>query len=348
MRFVSAVCLCAFVLAGPAFADDRAPSTGAALADHLQPRHAALREAAAALETAAADACAAPSPQALATLREHLSATWAAWGALEHVAYGPIEQYNRRFRLAFWPDPRGVVARDLAEVLAEEPEDLLAPNGFTFASVAVQGLPALDRLTHGRQAEALDGAGYRCRLLVGVAGNVATIAADLDAAWRVDDGAWPAAFRDPAEAAMVRDAGQLAGIVLTGMSSQLRAMRDRRLLPVLEDEAAATDDAAGSDRTPVVVAASLDGMAEAFSVLFRPPLETVDPELAGLMTRAFAQTRDTASGLTAPLSAAVGDPDGRAAVERLATQLQALNQLLVERVAPALDLSVGFNSLDGD
>lgn len=182
------------------------------------------------------------------------------------------------------------MARDLADVLTEQPEDLLAPNGFTFASVTVQGLPALDRLTHGLAADTLDGAGYRCRLLVGIAGNVATIAANLDAAWRAENRTWPAVFRDPLAASIVRDAGQVVSIVLTGMSSQLRAMRDRRLLPLLKDPAPAVDDGAAMDRSHVILAASLNGMVEAFSVLFRPPLESIDPEMADLTNGAVRQT----------------------------------------------------------
>lgn len=83
MRLVSVACFVglALALAGPVRAADPVPPTDAALSDHLQPRHAALREAAAALETAAENACAVPSPETLATLRDGLSATWAAWGA---------------------------------------------------------------------------------------------------------------------------------------------------------------------------------------------------------------------------------------------------------------------------
>ena len=45
---------------------------------------------------------------------------------------------------------------------------------------------------------------------------------------------------------------------------------------------------------------------------------------------------------------ATTDPALRPQVEKLAIQVQALKQIVRNRLAPALDLAVGFNSLDGD
>jgi predicted lipoprotein len=49
-----------------------------------------------------------------------------------------------------------------------------------------------------------------------------------------------------------------------------------------------------------------------------------------------------------PLSEAVTDPAARARVEALRDQVSALEKLLASPAAEALDLPMGFNSLDGD
>ncbi len=73
-----------------------------------------------------------------------------------------------------------------------------------------------------------------------------------------------------------------------------------------------------------------------------------DAELDALLTRAFAQTRQTAESIDAPLETAVGDPTLRPTVEKLAAEAAALKALLVQRLNVALGIPVGFNALDGD
>lgn len=73
-----------------------------------------------------------------------------------------------------------------------------------------------------------------------------------------------------------------------------------------------------------------------------------DPKLDPLMRKAFAMTRDTARGIDKSLAAAVEDPAVRPQVEKLSIQVLALKQIVKTRLASALDLTVGFNALDGD
>ncbi|WP_404379238.1 imelysin family protein [Caenispirillum salinarum] len=332
--------------------------TETVLTDHIQPRHAALHQTADRLHEAAAGLCADAPTADLDAVRKTFHDTMDAWAGVQHVTYGPIENFNRRFRLQFWPDPRNVLERELADLLREQPTDILAENGLTFASVAIQGLPMVERLTFGPHADALaDGADtgertYRCRLLEAVTANVAAIAEGLESNWRETGEPWPAAFRDPAAADLVADDADLAGLVLTGLTTQLQSIRDQRLLTVMGDTGDAADPAkaesALSGRSLRGIAASIGAMAEGFNLMFTPALAAAEPELADLMGRAFSQTQATAQGIDGPLGEAVTDPARRANVEKLATQVRALQQLLATRVAPALGLSLGFNSLDGD
>ncbi|EKV29480.1 hypothetical protein C882_0302 [Caenispirillum salinarum AK4] len=346
----------ALLWAAPALAAAPDFPTETVLTDHIQPRHAALHQSADRLHEAAATLCAGPATADLEAVRAAYHDAMDAWAGVQHVTYGPIENFNRRFRLQFWPDPRNVVERELGALLREQPTDILAENGLTFASVAIQGLPMVERLTFGAEADALadgtDDGAYRCRLLEAVTANVAAIAENLETNWRETDDPWPAAFRDPAAADLVADDADLAGIVLTGLTTQLQSIRDQRLLPVMGDSAEDADPAKAesglSGRSLRGIAASVEAMADGFDLMFAPALANAEPELADLMGRAFTQTRATAQGIDGPLGEAVTDPARRAEVEKLATQVRALQQLLATRVASALGLSLGFNSLDGD
>lgn len=341
--------------AAPAAAPAVAYPTAALLADHLRPHHAAFQQAATGLHAAAATFCDDRKAAPVVPVQTAYHETMDAWAGIQHVTYGPIGDFNRRFRIQFWPDPRKVLDRDLAGLLRDKPEDVLKEGGLTFASVAIQGLPMVERLlfTDGGATLTADDAdaAYRCRLLVAVTRNLATIASSLNAEWQADDD-WPAAFRDPAESDLVGDAPEVASLVLTGLTTQLQSLRDQRLLPVLgaslAEAAPAAAEAALSGRSLRTIAASLDALREAFDVLLLPGLTQADPKLAGLMQRAFAQTLATARSVPVPLDAAVTDPAHRPTVETLTTEIRALQQLLATRVASALGLTLGFNSLDGD
>jgi hypothetical protein len=83
-----------------------------------------------------------------------------------------------------------------------------------------------------------------------------------------------------------------------------------------------------------------------FSAVVRDTLH--DVELDDLLRHAFAQTRETSRSVTVPLRDAVSSEVMRPRLEQLLTEMTALRALLVRRLAPALGVPVGFNSLDGD
>lgn len=73
-----------------------------------------------------------------------------------------------------------------------------------------------------------------------------------------------------------------------------------------------------------------------------------DGALDALLKRAFAQTRASADAISLPLEKAITDPQARHQVEKLVREARALKALLSQRLAPAIGIQVGFNSLDGD
>ena len=71
-------------------------------------------------------------------------------------------------------------------------------------------------------------------------------------------------------------------------------------------------------------------------------------KLDALMRRAFRVTLATARSIDKPLDIAVRSKTLRPRVAKLHLQVRALTQIVRTRLAPALDLAVGFNALDGD
>ena len=73
-----------------------------------------------------------------------------------------------------------------------------------------------------------------------------------------------------------------------------------------------------------------------------------NPKLDRLMRKAFRLTLATARSIDRPIERAASDPALRPPVTKLATQVQALKQIVRDRLAAALGLTVGFNAFDGD
>ena len=68
-----------------------------------------------------------------------------------------IQVQNRGFRIQFWPDFRNKTGKQLSRVLAAKDRAALDEETFSRTSIAVQGLPALERLlANGHQG--FDGA----------------------------------------------------------------------------------------------------------------------------------------------------------------------------------------------
>lgn len=349
----------ALLLPGPLLAADPAPAPAANLAPaleavletHIQPRHARLAEASAGLRERAAAFCAAPTADGLAAVREGYGRAMDGWAGVQHITIGPAGDFERRFRMQFWPDDRNVLGRELARLLADQPQDILKPHGFTFASVAIQGLPMVETLVFGPRADALvAGDAYGCRLLVAVAANVEAIAGELAAGWAKGGDTYGQAVYDSAsESDLLGDTQDLASLLITGLSTQLHAIREQKLLPALggKGNARALENWR-SGRSLDTIVSSLEAVREMYATAFLPAVRERDPKFAALMETAFAQTLATARSVAPPLREAVVDPQRRKTLSTLMTELKALRQLAGDRTAKVLGITLGFNSLDGD
>ncbi len=320
---------------------DFGPLIVAALDDHILPRHEAFAAGAAHLSRVASGFCAGTA--SLADVRAAYQQAMDGWMGLQHLAFGPIQSFNRRHRIQFWPDKRNAGPEQVDKVLAEQPRDIFKPNGFTFASVAIQGLPVVERLAFAGEAPS----GYACELMAAVSGNIDAIAEEMVKGWRDGGESWGADMRDAAAGGsdMLGNPDEVAGMLLGGFSGELKLIREYKLQDPLAGGIAESPHAGRSLRNIVV---NLDALVELYDATFLPPLREADPKLAVLLERAFAQTRATAASLPASMAEALADPTHREALDKLATEAGALRQLAAERAADRLGLVLGFNALDGD
>jgi len=309
---------------------------------HVVPGYELFAADAAALDAAVGGWCGGETERA--EVDAAFAEAFAAWAAIAHIDIGPVRYLDRRFRIQFWPDPRGLTRRKLRQAQADQVTDV------TEASVAIQGFPALERLL--TEPEAKDA----CPLIQGITHNLAAMSTAIVANW-TDPGGFSDAVAQAGTGEGPFDTENSAlSSLMTGVLAGLEGVSEIQLdRPLGTDLAKARPKRAEAWRSGLsldLIRARLAAYEQAYLLdgggLDAALRDAGHADLADLMTRAFAQTRATAASVEGPLAEAVADPARRATLETLVTEARALRALLVSEVAPALDVPPGFNSLDGD
>lgn len=329
------------------------------LVDYIQPGTRALHAATARLHDALGGYCRAPAdPGQRARVEELLGATAEAWGRVETLRFGPLVEANRQENFFFWPDPRGVVQRQVRSLLAAADAAAIDPTGIRQQSAAVQGIPGLEyALFADDGARVIAGGGsagrYRCDYAVAVAANLVRLAGETESAW-ARGAAYALQLAQPGpEHSVYRTNAEVATETLKALSTALHAARDQKLVPAL-------GDAAGTARGTLLplhrgglanryLAAHVRGMLDFYAAsrlgdALPPDARWIDANLRGELARII----EDIDLLRMPAAQAVSDQDQRDLLVHAALLLANARGIVDEYLAPALGVNLGFNSLDGD
>ncbi|MGD1935247.1 MAG: imelysin family protein [Candidatus Phaeomarinobacter sp.] len=334
--------------------DDAYAQVNAALINgHIVPAYRRLASATDALAVATTSYCAGDTSHSLETVQAVFKDANTAWMGAEHLGFGPAEFFMRNLRMNFWPQARGKVSDAIDAALAPD-ADAKPVNERSFA---LQGLPAMEHLVFASpQPEAKTA---RCDLAVAVSANMQAIASDVLAEWGESDASYSqtTSSAGPNNATYPK-ASDVTLDLFRSLHDGLQRISTLKLDPALGKDA-------DTARPPLAEARLSDGGMDnirqnlvALEQLYLGPSDdgltwltqktADDPKLDALMRKAFQKTRETADSVTLALPLAVSDAQERPKLEMLSKQVRALRQICADRLAPALNLSVGFNSLDGD
>lgn len=311
--------------------------------EQIAPAHAEFASATDALAAAMGAFCAEPDSGSLEEVRAAYHAAYDGWMSIAWVDFGPQVLFMRPMRVHFWPDSRNTLGRQLSGVLSAPREDLLEPEALADASVALQGLPALERLLF--EVTPIADNAYACELATAVAGNVRAIASDLAAGW--------------ADPEMLPDTAAVTSNMYQAVYAHLDLILTRKIGPAVGKSA---DEARPrlaenwrSQRAMRNVAANLtavlaiveNGQSIGFADVLRDTAGEPDlaADLVGSLEDALAIARSLAGR---PMAELVVEGEGRDALMEMATAIDVARELWARDVGEAMILSIGFNSLDGD
>jgi predicted lipoprotein len=335
MRFV--LCLLMLVMAGPARAAD---DTLAKLVDRfIVPHYQALSLTADAQEKAWAEFCAKPDEMGFEALQRAYLATADSWSQIEFLRYGPIGDEFRAERLSYWPERKNATAKALAPLLEKDGIADLAPELFVKTSVAVQGLPALERLLFDdrAQVEMLNGLRKERRCAVGqaIAWNIVMIAHDVRLGW-TNDVVEAIANPDTAKEATSR--------IATDFLATFAFMRDSKLRPMLGKDPASARPALAegwrSKRSKRALTLNLETALDVAKIIMAGK--------EGSTPATIATASSFAEALPADFGPALGDIKQRQQFYLVLDALAAARDKAHDEIPAVLGVTVGFNSQDGD
>ncbi|MEZ5899187.1 MAG: imelysin family protein [Hyphomicrobiaceae bacterium] len=298
--------------------------------------------------------------KAYASLVAAFGDTAEAWGGVEFFRFGPLATKGRRERFSFWPDPRGVMARQLRQILAAKDAALLEPGALAKQSAAVQGLPALEYLIvqpGSQTAQASSEEDYSCQLAGAVADNLAALAHEINDEWTkvggyrqmmLDTGPDHKFYKSDTEAA-----SELVRSLLTG----LQVVAETQVAPRAPTGTAPKPRKRAKVEKPTGPFSRINaesrffvGQTHALKALY----DGLDLESNLAPNRQWMKGWASGAWNAILRSDGLGGPakgtpaDAAPSPQQVAGRINGLRQLIGREMANASGIPIGFNELDGD
>lgn len=317
-------------LASPALAD-----VDKTVADHILPAIARFADETETLADTALIDCSAPA------LRTAYQETFDAWMGISHLQFGPLEADGRSLAVAFWPDPRGMVPKAVARLVATQ--DAAVDNEASFAEVSVagRGLFALEVLLYDDAQSGYGRGDYGCRLATALAIDLARTGRALNEGWR--DHAPLLLAPGKAKNAAYRNDHETVQELYTALMTGLEFTKDQRIgqpMGTFERPRPTRAEAWRAGRPERNVILSLEALRGLAETLAGGIIPRTDAAFEGALTAANA--------LDDPDFAGVDDPAKRLKLEILQQKIAQIQEAASEEIGAALGVAAGFNSQDGD
>ncbi len=338
---------------------DYARVNAALVENHVLPSYARLSTATGAFVAATEELCTDMGETGRFRAQDRFCDVMDAWMGVQHLHFGPVELFMRAQRFYFWPQARGKVADAVRALITARHERAHLPLRVTEAGVAVQGLLAAEVLLYDEQyfgGHAVGGE-MGCELLAATAANMRNMAAEILAEGGEGENPFSRILAEPEPHNVYFQEHRDATLsFFRGLHDGLQFVAEVKLRPVVggtiqEARPRLAESRLSSGSLPNIII-NLQSLRALYAGESGPGLgelaRIADSKLDRLLSKAFDLTIATARSISCPLKEAAIDPSHRPKAEKLTTQVRALRQIVRDRLAPALGLTVGFNALDDD
>lgn len=331
-----------------------------ALEGYIRPGYARFAKAAKELQGVVSSQCGGAKAGGQRKLRDAFDAVVTAWGRMEPITFGPVAVEQRLERIMFWPDRRGIGARQVATALRERASDVLDAQRLSQKSVAMQGLPAFETVLFadrdGGKKDKQD-VQFRCGFAKAIASNLAEIAADLSADWTKPEG-YSKSWLTPGPADPHYLKPEETTIALAkALDLGLEKVRDQRVggpLGLTPQRRKIAPALGKSGRSMRLIVANIEGLRRLYveGGMEQALIDAKggDPENTMALARLVSKELATARGTAAALLDVKTPFEGEAASRLIALgfPLKNARATAAELLADVTGLPLGFNASDGD
>ncbi|SDR25133.1 imelysin family protein [Pseudovibrio sp. Tun.PSC04-5.I4] len=310
------------------------------------------------LEKNTGTVCTTPNAETNAAFSSAFKEAVVALAGVDFLRFGPMGQANIAQRLAFLPDGRGVVRRQVTKITAKSDPTVTDPASLSIKSVALQGLTALERIAYDADGKLILGQSgaqktFLCEYAESITINLGGTALELEAAWAEPDGFSKTLLQPTKDGGVVQTHKEAAEMIFNGLTTGLIADKDQYLLAVLGK----TPKKANPKKAPFArsgnaityLSASLQGIQSAYLAgNYADQLEGEESWVANSLSFEFSNAQRLLAALPQPLQETGKQPDVRDKLLYLSTIIGGIKDIMAADLAGYLGLAGGFNALDGD
>ncbi len=333
-----------FALAAPAFSQEHTKLARDIVSVHIVQSYQVLSARSKTLHAVVRDTCSGGGRLASQKPQQAFKDVLSAWMAVQHIRFGPALVQDRFYRFQFWPDKHGQAAKQIRRRLSGPIDKIPDSAQISTVSVALQGLPALERILFRSKPMTTEQRTKACKLAMAIGFNLESIASIALKEW----GSY-----EPQNDKMLLDA------VVRGLIEQLQIIANLKLVrPLGKSLEGARPRRAESWRSQMSllnIKSNLEGLRDLLQGdEAHPGLASVllnEGETLGVKDAIINQINfgiDRIDALPLTLHDAVTDPEARKEVVSLVAQLEGIRELVLDQLVPALGLNMGFNTQDGD
>lgn len=339
--------------AAPAF--DHAGLAHDVIDHYIRPRTSAFADTASALQTDTTAYCHAPTRKNYKRAAKAFESAALDYARFEFLRFGPDREDNRQERLLLYPDPKGLVRKQVTKTLAEADRSILAPGALAKKSVALQGFPALEiaLFEDNPERELSKKGSFRCAYAQAITENIANIAVAIRDEWRSDTGFVKLMLEPGPDNPAYMNSQEVTLEIIGAFLHGLEQLRDNRIAgPLGLRELGKAETEAALERASIstaFIAADIDGLLALYEQGgLKSRIGASDQSMADVISTELKNARDLAQSVKLPFATARKQDAARAKLVALGFPLKNALSIAGGLSSEATGLSVGFNAGDGD
>ncbi|MCK5813661.1 MAG: imelysin family protein [Cocleimonas sp.] len=293
--------------------------------------------------------CATINDDNFKALKSNFHRTMDAWQTVQILRSGPAMENMRSYRLEMWPDRSNAATKHLRKLQKEADPASLKAEKFAKASTAIQGLSAMERVLYAKGVKVADfstdnKANFKCHLLQAMSLNIQTISNELLHAWQHD-------YRDlltqpSKENAVFETDKSVSAQFLNDLNTQLQVVLTQKFKRPLDHNRLRLTRAESwrSQRSLRNIALNISASKQLYDIGFASQIS--DKKMLKKQQSLFDQAIEQAKLLEMPMKIAHAEH-----LEKLQQWIKAISALkssINSELPVAIDIPLGFNSLDGD